>query len=227
MRCWVTARAYCLWSCIRPPPPRGGGGILPEPGVLVQEAPGNVPVPVDDAEDAGPELQPVRVPLVGVVPGVALLGLSGLEEGCDGPEEVVVPFVRSNSSMMAWIGSRIAASLLDDGLKYLCVYCYSDRYMTRTEPIRVRTPIAKALRELTEGDETRISDFASTLLLLALFDPDKRYYKQLSPETQAALSAEVVDLLGMILKALAEGMRESGLSADEFIEKAMAQKAKR
>ncbi len=96
--------------------------------------------------------------------------------------------------------------------------------MSRTEPIRVRAPIAAALRELTQGDETRISDFASTLILLSIFDQEKGYFKQLSPETQAALSAELVDLLGFIFRKLAEGMREEGLTAEEFMEKKLGVK---
>ncbi len=97
--------------------------------------------------------------------------------------------------------------------------------MTRTEPIRVRAGVAAALRELTQGDETRISDFASTLIILSIFDQTKPHYQKLSPETQAAVSAEVMDLLGVIFQKVATGMTEEGLNFEEYMEKKLGKKA--
>lgn len=88
--------------------------------------------------------------------------------------------------------------------------------MTRTTPVRLRTSVAHAVKELSGVDS--VSDVASFLLILLIFQNEDIYGK-LSPQVQRELGAELIDLFGDFFKIMALGMREEGLTLTELMER--------
>ncbi len=94
--------------------------------------------------------------------------------------------------------------------------------VTRTTPIRIRSGVALALKELSGVDS--VSDTASFLLILAIFGNNGLHGK-LSPEAQRELGADLFDIFGNFLQIFAAGVREGEVTLSDVLEK--AQKARK
>ncbi len=86
-----------------------------------------------------------------------------------------------------------------------------------TVPIRVRSSVAQALRELGEAD-AKMSDVASFLLVIAILDTEQ-LAAALTPETQRALTADLLDIFGDVLKTMAVTAIQEGWTWSEMFKK--------
>ena len=88
--------------------------------------------------------------------------------------------------------------------------------MSRTEPIRIRAGVARAVKELAGADP--VSDAASFLIILSIIQ-NEDLNKRLSPGAQRELGADLIDMLGDFLKLFALGLRDEKMSLGDLLEK--------